>query len=184
MTEQIKPSEAQTTPWVKFSQDDLDMAAAYLKDDVLAKLVDAFYEARDKEGWTRRDIAGILGCDETQISHILSGRRTNLTLASIATLAKALRKRAELTLVDVRPQRNQFRRPSILPSEISDHGRADIATARGGTLGSGKRVEGNVSSAQQLATPPYLNASHDQGYRRAAPVEKRMPASAAEGIEQ
>lgn len=156
------------------------MAAAYLKDDVLAKLVDAFYEARDKEGWTRRDIAGILGCNESHISHILNGRRSNLTLASIATLAKALRKRAELTLVDIRPRGNQFDASVGFPLAAPDSARADEGERR--------RTSHHESTAAafafELGNEPNLKRHQDWAYKRAVPVDSRPMASAAEGIEQ
>lgn len=176
MTEEVGNSAHPAVPWEKLTEDELSMAAAYLKDDVLAKLVDAFYEARAKEGWTRRDIAGMLGCDETQISHILSGRRSNLTLASIATLAKALRKRAELTLVDIRPRGNHFDAPAKLPSVVP----SVVADGSVDQWGSHRR---GVVTARGLANAPKSNRHSEGAYGRAVPADSRPLASAAEGIE-
>ena len=177
MIEETKKSSA---PWAKLSEDELSMAVAYLKDDVLAKLVDAFYETRDKEGWTRRDIAGILGCDETHISHILNGRRSNLTLASIATLAKALRKRAELTLVDIRPHGNRFDAPVSAPSVVSDRDPVAEVNSRWPL----NREGTGAASALGLATAPYSNRDQELAYGRAVRADRGPLASAAEGIKK
>ena len=82
--------------------------SAQFKDDVLAKLVDAFFQVVEIEGWGKRDLAMISGIDETAIGHILSGRRKNVKLETLAVLMMAMRKRAELKLHDLRPRSNRF----------------------------------------------------------------------------
>jgi hypothetical protein len=81
-------------------------AVAHLTDDVLAALTRAFFEVTKCEKWGKRDISQISGLNETGIGHILAGRRKNLTVETIALLARAMRKRPELVLHDLRPQRN------------------------------------------------------------------------------
>jgi transcriptional regulator with XRE-family HTH domain len=81
-------------------------AVAGFSDDVIAKLTEAFFETIKSEGWGKRDLAKISGLNETAIGHILSGRRLNPTIETIALLARALQRRPELTLKNVRPQGN------------------------------------------------------------------------------
>jgi hypothetical protein len=82
-------------------------AVAHLTDDVLAALTKAFFEVVKREQWGKRDLAQISGLNETGIGHILAGRRKNLTIETIALLARAMRKRPELVLHDLRPHGNQ-----------------------------------------------------------------------------
>lgn len=77
-------------------------------DDVVAKLTASFFEVVSKEKWGKRDLSTISGLNETAIGHILSGRRKNLTVETIALLARAMRKRPELVLHDTRPAGNHF----------------------------------------------------------------------------
>ena len=85
----------------------LDLVARF-KDDVISKLGAAFVEVVKNEGWGKRDLAKISGIDETAISRILRGRRKNLTAETIALLARSMKKRPELLLIDVRPKGNKF----------------------------------------------------------------------------
>jgi transcriptional regulator with XRE-family HTH domain len=85
----------------------LDLVARF-KDDILSKLGAAFVEVVKNEGWGQRDLANISGINETAISRILRGRRKNLTAETIALLARAMKKRPELLLVDIRPKGNKF----------------------------------------------------------------------------
>jgi DNA-binding Xre family transcriptional regulator len=87
--------------------------SAQFKDDVLAKLVGAFFRVAEKEGWGKRDLAMISGMDETAIGHILAGRRKNVKLETIAVLTRAMRTRPELLLHDLRPRDNNVARPQI-----------------------------------------------------------------------
>jgi hypothetical protein len=80
--------------------------SARFTDDVLAKLVDAFFQVLQKEGWGKRDLALVSGMNETAIGHILAGRRKNLKLETIAVLTRAMRTRPELVLHDLRPKDN------------------------------------------------------------------------------
>lgn len=80
---------------------------AQLADQVIAKLTAAFFEVVTNEKWGKRDLAKISGLNETQIGHILAGRRKNLTTETIALLARAMRKRPELVLQDMRPKGNR-----------------------------------------------------------------------------
>jgi hypothetical protein len=89
--------------------------AAQFTDDVLAKLVDAFFQVVQQEGWGKRDLAAISSMNETAIGHILSGRRKNLKLETIALLARAMKTRPELTLHDLRPKNNNV-------ANLSDQG--------------------------------------------------------------
>jgi hypothetical protein len=76
-------------------------------DDVLTQLATAFREVVEIENWGKRDLAHISGLNETAISHILSGRRRNLTAETIALLSQAMQKRPQLALVDVRRKGNR-----------------------------------------------------------------------------
>jgi ribosomal protein S6 len=87
------------------AQQQLD-AVAHFTDDVLAALTNAFFEVVKTEHWGKRDLAKISGLNETGIGHILAGRRKNLTVETIALLARSMRKRPELVLRDLRPKRN------------------------------------------------------------------------------
>jgi hypothetical protein len=82
--------------------------AAQFTDDVLSKLADAFFQVVKNEGWGKRDLSAISGINETAIGHILAGRRKNLTIETIALLTRAMRKRPELTLHDLRPAQNNI----------------------------------------------------------------------------
>jgi transcriptional regulator with XRE-family HTH domain len=81
---------------------------AQLTDDVLSKLTGAFFDVSKIEHWTKRDLSAISGINETAISHILAGRRKNLTVETIALLARAMGVRPELVLHDTRPTGNHM----------------------------------------------------------------------------
>jgi hypothetical protein len=86
--------------------------AAQFSDDVLAKLVEAFFQVVQREAWGKRDLAAISGMNETAIGHILSGRRKNLKLETIAILTRAMKTRPELILHNLRPADNNVSRPT------------------------------------------------------------------------
>ena len=81
---------------------------AQLTDDVLSKLTGAFFDVCKFERWTKRDLSSISGINETAVGHILAGRRKNLTVETIALLARAMGARPELVLHDTRPAGNQM----------------------------------------------------------------------------
>jgi transcriptional regulator with XRE-family HTH domain len=81
---------------------------AQLTDDVLSKLTGAFFDVCKVEHWTKRDLSTISGINETAINHILAGRRKNLTVETIALLARAMGVRPELVLHDTRPTGNHM----------------------------------------------------------------------------
>jgi len=81
---------------------------AQLTDDVLSKLTGAFFDVCKIERWTKRDLSTISGINETAIGHILAGRRKNLTVETIALLARAMGVRPELVLHDTRPTGNHM----------------------------------------------------------------------------
>jgi hypothetical protein len=85
---------------------------AQFSDDVLSKLAMAFFQALQEEGWGKRDLSAICGINETAIGHILSGRRKNITVESIALLSRAMRTRPELVLHDLRLRDNNVARLS------------------------------------------------------------------------
>jgi hypothetical protein len=100
--------EDQTKAAIFPMSDDLRReVAAQLTDDVLAKLTSAFFEVIAKERWGKRDLALISGLNETAIGHILAGRRKNLTIETIALLARSMQKRPELILHDTRARGNR-----------------------------------------------------------------------------
>lgn len=116
----VKLSEAASSPHEKapireMSDDRKREVVAQLTDDVLAKLTTAFFEIISKERWGKRDLALISGLNETAIGHILAGRRKNLTVETIALLARAMQKRPELFLHDTRPKGNRM----VLPSSAA-----------------------------------------------------------------
>lgn len=82
-------------------------------EDVLSKLADAFLQVAQLEGWGKRDLSSISGIDETAIGHILAGRRKNLTVETIALLTRAMRKRPELMLRDLRLTGNKAVKPIV-----------------------------------------------------------------------
>ena len=81
---------------------------AQLTDDVLSKLTAAFFDVCKLEHWTKRDLSQISGMNETAIGHILAGRRKNVTVETIALLARAMKVRPELVLHDMRPNGNHM----------------------------------------------------------------------------
>jgi transcriptional regulator with XRE-family HTH domain len=87
-------------------------AVAHLIDDASAALTKAFFEVVKREQWGKRDLAEISGLNETAIGHILAGRRKNLTIETIALLARAMQKRLQLVLHDLRPHRNHSTNPN------------------------------------------------------------------------
>jgi len=93
---------------VPMSTDIKHQMIAQATDDVLAKLTGAFFEVAKIERWSKRDLSQISGLNETAISHIFSGRRKNLTVETIALLARAMQKRPELVLHDTRPKGNNL----------------------------------------------------------------------------
>lgn len=108
----------------------LDLVARF-KDDIISKLGAAFVEVAKNEGWRNRDLANISGINETAISRILRGHRKNLTAETIALLARAMKKRPELVLVDIRPKGNKFQvnisfEQTQLPAETSSRSAAKI----------------------------------------------------------
>jgi hypothetical protein len=92
-------------PMTNFRKEEV---VAQLIDDVLSKLASAFFEVVQKEGWGKRDLSLISGMNETAIGHILAGRRKNLTIETVALLTRAMRKRPELLLHDLRPTGNNL----------------------------------------------------------------------------
>ena len=97
--------------------------AARLKGQVLRKLTAAFIDAKKKFGWTQRDVASRMGVDESEISHILSGKRKNLSLEKIAIYARAMNRRAEINFIDPEDTSKQnlktevINRPSLLTNK-------------------------------------------------------------------
>jgi hypothetical protein len=89
---------------------------AQLTDDVLSKLTGAFFDVWKLEHWTKRDLATISGINETAINHILAGRRKNLTVETVAVLARAMGTRPELVLHDTRPAGNQAAKTAFVPT--------------------------------------------------------------------
>jgi ribosomal protein S6 len=110
LCESIEPAgKAAYTP---MSEQQKLEAVADLTDDVLAALTKAFFEVVKREQWGKRDLAQISGLNETAIGHILAGRRKNLTIETIALLARAMQKRPQLVLHDRRPRRNHSANPN------------------------------------------------------------------------
>jgi transcriptional regulator with XRE-family HTH domain len=95
---------------------------AQLTDDVLSKLTGAFFDVCTIEHWTKRDLSTISGINETAINHILAGRRKNLTVETIALLARAMGVRPELILHDTRPTGNHM--PSVRQESTAAEARA------------------------------------------------------------
>ena len=90
------------------SDDRKSEVVAQFTDDVLSKLTGAFVDVCSMERWTKRDLSLISGINETAIGHILAGRRKNLTMETIALLARALQSRPELVLHETRPVGNKM----------------------------------------------------------------------------
>jgi transcriptional regulator with XRE-family HTH domain len=104
-----KPAAAGAKALVKaMTEDRKREVVAQLTDDVLSKLTGAFFDVCKIERWTKRDLSTISGINETAINHILAGRRKNLTVETIALLARAMGVRPELVLHDTRPTGNNM----------------------------------------------------------------------------
>jgi hypothetical protein len=101
-------------PFAVMTEDRKREVVAQLTDDVLSKLVGAFFDVSKMERWTKRDLATISGINETAINHILAGRRKNLTVETIALLTRAMGTRPELVLHDSRPTGNQPHSASLV----------------------------------------------------------------------
>jgi len=102
-----KPTAGGAKALVKaMTEDRKREVVAQLTDDVLSKLTGAFFDVCKIERWTKRDLSTISGINETAINHILAGRRKNLTVETIALLARAMGVRPELVLHDTRPTGN------------------------------------------------------------------------------
>ena len=99
------------------------------QDDVVAALSEAFADVLTREGWGKRDLAAVCGIDESTIGHILAGRRRNLELETVALLARAMRRRPELTLVDVRPVSRADRGGQGFTSNITVQQLASVTSA-------------------------------------------------------
>jgi len=95
---------------VPLSEQEKLEVVARLTDNVLAELTKAFFEVVKQERWGKRDLAQISGINETGIGHVLSGRRKNLTIETIALLARAMRTRPELVLHDLRPRGKRLKK--------------------------------------------------------------------------
>jgi transcriptional regulator with XRE-family HTH domain len=106
-----KKQQAKTPPEV-MSEDRKSELVAQFTDDVLSKLTGAFFDVSAIEHWTKRDLSQIIGMNETAVGHILAGRRKNLTIETIALLARAMKVRPELIMHDTRPAGNM---PSAEP---------------------------------------------------------------------
>jgi transcriptional regulator with XRE-family HTH domain len=104
-----KPTAGGAKALVKaMTEDRKREVVAQLTDDVLSKLTGAFFDVCKIERWTKRDLSTISGINETAINHILAGRRKNLTVETIALLARAMGVRPELVLHDTRPTGNHM----------------------------------------------------------------------------
>lgn len=95
---------------VPMSEQEKLEVVARLTDNVLAELTKAFLKVVKQERWGKRDLAQISGINETGIGHVLSGRRKNLTIETIALLARAMRTRPELVLHDLRPRGKRLKK--------------------------------------------------------------------------
>jgi hypothetical protein len=109
----------ETAAYVPMSEQRKLEIVAQFTDDVLTQLGRAFIEAVKIERWGKRDLARITGLNETGIGHVLAGRRRNLTVSTIALLARAMKKRPQLTLVDVRPKDNNVQIAQLVPDRSS-----------------------------------------------------------------
>jgi transcriptional regulator with XRE-family HTH domain len=94
---------AAKAPVCAMTEDRKREVVAQLMDDVLSKLTGAFFDVCKIERWTKRDLSAISGINETAIGHILAGRRKNLTVETVALLARSMGVRPELVLHDTRP---------------------------------------------------------------------------------
>jgi transcriptional regulator with XRE-family HTH domain len=108
-------------PVVVMTNDRKREVVAQLTDDVLSKLTGAFFDVCKFERWTKRDLSSISGINETAIGHILAGRRKNLTVETIALLARAMGVRPELVLHDTRPVGNQPPAKSAVVKTFTAH---------------------------------------------------------------
>jgi transcriptional regulator with XRE-family HTH domain len=128
-------AEGSKAPVVAMTDERKREVVAQLTDDVLSKLTGAFFDVCKFERWTKRDLSSISGINETAIGHILAGRRKNLTVETIALLARAMGVRPELVVHDTRPAGNHM-------PPVREEGKAALSLAarpaaqRSGTLSS------------------------------------------------
>jgi hypothetical protein len=150
-------SDEKKMPYAPMSEEQKLGAVAHLTDDVLAALTRAFFEVVKREQWGKRDIAQISGLNETGIGHILAGRRKNLTVETIALLARAMQKRPELVLHDLRPRGNNL---ATIAGSQADIRSAATALLEGQVQQSGGAFARTVASAgkQQPASLRELEA--------------------------
>jgi transcriptional regulator with XRE-family HTH domain len=101
-SENSRKQQAAKAPIVAMTDERKREIVAQFTDDVLSKLVGAFFDVCKIERWTKRDLSQIAGMNETAIGHIFSGRRKNLTVETIALLSRAMHVRPELVMHDTR----------------------------------------------------------------------------------
>jgi DNA-binding Xre family transcriptional regulator len=171
-------SGREKTPICEMSADRKREVVALLTDDVLAKLTSAFFEVVSGERWGKRDLAAISGINETAIGHILAGRRKNVTVETIALLARAMEKRPELVLHDVRPKGNEWRRlafatdrspPSHVEAEIPALSTTRIPSADVSSTGVAQQ-EPERGPQKRSFDPAQLNGSLTQSELKILPL--------------
>jgi len=130
--------------------------AAQFTDDVLSKLADAFFQVVQNEGWGKRDLAAISGINETAINHILAGRRKNLTIDTIALLTRAMQKRPELLLHNLRPTGNnrQIARQPSSAAKAYQEGQTQQPNRLGVGSIAGTRSDQKINSLVELEGLP------------------------------
>jgi transcriptional regulator with XRE-family HTH domain len=147
-------------PVCAMTEDRKREVVAQLTDDVLSKLTGAFFDVCKIERWTKRDLSAISGINETAIGHILAGRRKNLTVETIALLARAMSVRPELVLHDTRPTGNHMppvRREGIAAVSLAarpavQHGGGALSSAFARTQGVfSDDLQKESASAESLA---------------------------------
>ncbi|WMT79462.1 helix-turn-helix transcriptional regulator [Bradyrhizobium sp. Ash2021] len=168
-----KSSEESKAPFVAMTDERKREVVAQLTDDVLSKLTGAFFDVCKFERWTKRDLSSISGINETAIGHILAGRRKNLTVETIALLARAMGARPELVLHDTRPTGNHV-------SPVRKEGAAALSLAAKPAVQRGARALssafGRSQSVFRTSSDVQKEGASAEGFAYAQPdLEKEAP---------
>jgi transcriptional regulator with XRE-family HTH domain len=154
-------------PVTTMTQDRKREVIAQLTDDVLSKLTGAFFDVCKIERWTKRDLSAISGINETAIGHILAGRRKNLTIETIALLARAMRVRPDLVFHNTRPSGNQM--PPVQP-----RGNAALVLAARPVAQRGASNVSALDASGLTTSSPLLGSAESLAYAQ-PDIQKEAP---------
>lgn len=82
--------------WVNSSKENKRLFA---QEGLILEATEAIWDAMDRRGWKKQDLAQALECTKSHITQLLNGNR-NMTLRTLADLAEALNFEAKINFVD------------------------------------------------------------------------------------